>query len=240
MATISRETAYCLLPAVCCLLVLFSGCGQPKQPLKESAIAMPEPTMQPQDRSASKPIDTPPPRPSEIREVIQRVYQRSVTVYAKRNGHFIAGDFNGDRSQDIAVIVKPGEGKLADLNSEVANWTIQDAQNVSIHVTKTLSRPTPPAPTKVKPNDLLLAVIHGYGSTGWRAPQARQTYLVRNAVGIDLEAQPLTTVLNNAADKRKLPRLRGDVVMEKMAGQTGILYWTGAKYAWYRLTAPGS
>jgi hypothetical protein len=239
MATISRA-AYCLLPTAYCLLVLFSGCAQRKQPLKENAIVTPAPTEQPQDRSADKPIVTPPPMPSEVRQAIQRVYQRSVTVYAKRNGHFIAGDFNGDRSQDIAVIVKPGEGKLADLNNDLANWTIQDAQNVAIHVAKTLSRPTPPAPMKVKTNDLLLAVIHGYGSTGWRDPQARQTYLLRNAVGIDLEVQPPSSVLNSATDKRKLPRLRGDVVMEKMAGQTGMLYWTGAKYAWYPLISPGS
>jgi hypothetical protein len=239
MATISR-TACCLLPAVCCLLVLFSGCAQRKQPLKENAIVMPSPTAAPQDRSAGKPIDTPPPRPSEIREAIQRIYHRSVIVYAKRTGHFIAGDFNGDRSQDIAVIVTPGAGKLAELNSEVANWTIQDAQNVALHVTKTSSRPTPPAPTKVKPKDLLLAVIHGYGSTGWRDPQARQTYLIRNAVGIDLDVQPLNTVLKNATDKRKLPRLRGDVVMEKMAGEMGILYWTGGRYAWFPLSSPGS
>jgi hypothetical protein len=235
----NTRTAYCLLPTAYCLLVFFSGCAQPKQPLKETAIVIPEPTQQSQDQSAGRLIVTPPPRPSEVREAVQRVYQRSVTVYAKRNGHFITGDFNGDRSQDIAVIVKPGEGKLADLNSDVANWTIQDAQNVAIHVTRTLSRPTPPAPMKVKPNDLLLAVIHGYGSSGWRDPQARQTYLLRNAVGMDLEV-PRSTVINAATDKRKLPRLRGDVVMEIMAGQTGILYWTGAKYAWYPFTSPGS
>jgi hypothetical protein len=208
--------------------------------MKEAAIITPAPAPQPQDRSASEPIVLPPPKLTEVREVIERVYRGAVTVYAKSDKHLIAGDFNGDQSQDIAVMVKPGAGKLADINSDLANWIIVDAQLVTTLATKRLMRPTPPAPVKVKPNDLLLAVIHGYGSTGWRDPQARQTYLLRNAVGSDMKLQPLKTALNARTDKRKLPRLRGDVVMEKMAGQTGILYWTGAKYAWYPLTSSGS
>jgi hypothetical protein len=220
---------------------LFSGCAQRKQLLiKEAAIATPMPSPQPRDRSSREPIVLPSPEPSEVREVIKRVYQEVITVYAKSDKHFIAGDFNGDQSQDIAVVVKPADGKLADINSDLANWIIVDAQPARTPVAKTLTRPTPPAPVKVEPSDLLLAVIHGYGSTGWRDPQARQTYLLKNAVGSDMKLQPLKTALKAATDKRKLPRLRGDVVIEKMAGQTGFLYWTGARYAWYPLTSSGS
>jgi hypothetical protein len=241
VATVSR-TAYCLLLTACCLgAALISGCAQRKQPLiKEAAIITPPLAPQPQDRSSREPIVMPSPKPSEVREVIKRVYQEVVTVYAKSDKHFIAGDFNGDQSQDIAVVVKPGDGKLADINSDLANWIIVDAQHARRPVAKRLTRPTPPAPVKVGPKDLLLAVIHGYGATGWRNPQARQSYLLRNAVGSDMKLQPIKTALNDRTDKRKLPRLRGDVVMEKMAGQTGILYWTGARYAWYPLTSPGS
>src|SRR5262245_60286173 len=167
MATSSR-TAYCLLLTVCCLLVLFSGCARREQPLlKEAAIATPAPTSQPQDRAANEPIVLPPPNPSEVRKAIERVYRESVTVYAKSHKQFIVGDFNGDLSQDIAVVVKPGKGKLAKINSDLANWTIGDAQNVTTFVTKRLALPTPPAPVKVEPDDILLAVIHGYGAEGW-------------------------------------------------------------------------
>jgi hypothetical protein len=220
---------------------LFSGCAQPKQPLiKEAAIATPMPTPQTQDRSVSEPVVLPPPRPSEVREVIERVYREAVTVYAKSPEHFITGDFNGDLSQDVAIVVIPGKGRLADINSNLANWIIGDAQPVTTLVTKTLTQPAQPTPVKVEPNDLLLAVIHGYGPAGWRDPQARQTYLLRNAVGSDMELQPLKTALNAATDKRKLPRLRGDVIMEKMGGRTGFLYWTGAKYTWYPRASPDS
>jgi hypothetical protein len=241
VATISR-TAYCLLLTAYCLgAALFSGCAQRKQtPVREAAIITPAPAPQAQDRSVGEPIVLPSPKPSEVREVIERVYRGAVTVYAKSDRHFIVGDFNGDQSQDIAVVVKPGAEKLADINSELANWIIVDAQPVTTPVAKRSTRPTPPAPVKVEPRDLLLAVIHGYGSTGWRDPQARQSYLLRNAVGSDMKLQPIKTALNAATDKRKLPRLRGDVVMEKMAGQTGILYWTGAKYVWHPLTSAGS
>jgi hypothetical protein len=221
---------------------LFSSCARRKQSLiEEAAIITPTPAPQIQDhRSVGEPIVLPPPKLSEVRKVIERVYSDAVTVYVKSDKHFITGDFNGDQSQDIAVVVKPGEGKLADINHNLANWILLDAQPVTTPVAKRVTQPTPPAPVKAEPNDLLLAVIHGYGSSGWRDPQARQTYLLRNAVGSDMIRQPPKTVLNAAMDKRKLPRLRGDVVMEKVAGQQGFLYWTGARYAWYPLTSSGS
>jgi hypothetical protein len=33
--------------------------------------------------------------------------------------------------------------------------------------------------------------------------------------------------------KPKLPRLRGDTISETFGGKEGILFWTGAKYAWH-------
>jgi hypothetical protein len=31
----------------------------------------------------------------------------------------------------------------------------------------------------------------------------------------------------------KLPHIRGDVIAQSLAGQSGFLYYDGAKYAWY-------
>jgi hypothetical protein len=239
VATISRTACCLLLTGYCLAAALFSGCAHRKQPLiKEAAITTPAP--QPEDRSVREPIVLSPPTLSEVREIIERVYQGAVTVYVRSHKRFIAGDFNGDQSQDIAVVVKPGERRLADINSELANWIIVDAQHATAPAGKRLTQLVQPAPVKVEPNDLLLAVIHGYGSAGWRAPQARQTYLLKNAVGSDIKLQPRETARTAATDQRRLPRLRGDVVIERMAGQTGFLYWTGAKYAWYPLTSSGS
>jgi hypothetical protein len=33
--------------------------------------------------------------------------------------------------------------------------------------------------------------------------------------------------------KTKLPPLRGDTISETVDGKAGILFWTGAKYAWH-------
>ena len=42
-------------------------------------------------------------------------------------------------------------------------------------------------PLRVEENELLLAVIHGYGTQGWRDAQATQTYLLKNAAGVGYE-----------------------------------------------------
>ena len=39
---------------------------------------------------------------------------------------FVAGDFNGDLSEDIAVVLKPTPEKIADLNEEYPAWMLRD------------------------------------------------------------------------------------------------------------------
>ena len=87
-------------------------------------------------------------------------------------------------------------------------------------------------PIQIAQNDMLLAIIHGYGPEGWRDSQARQTYLLKNAVGQDVKAQKKSEV----ADDNKgvaLPRLGGDMIGETLRGKSGYLYFTGAQYSWY-------
>jgi hypothetical protein len=160
----------------------------------------------------------PPPTEAELRTVVKRNYEDVVTVDDSRPTPFMIGDFNGDSSEDIAVVVKPR--KLSDLNGEYVNWILEDPrqlQQASMNVSK---------------NDLLLAVIHGHKGEGWRHEFARQTYLLKNAVGTDLEAMPMKQ-LRSSGDSRLLPPLKGDVIREKLKGSGGIIYWTGGKYAWH-------
>jgi hypothetical protein len=84
----------------------------------------------------------------------------------------------------------------------------------------------------VGPQDLLLAIIHGYGPGGWRNPDARQTYLLKHAVGNDMTARSRADAMK-IAGKDKLPNLRGDVIVERLGQKRGFLYWTGARYAWW-------
>lgn len=70
------------------------------------------------------------PKLSEVQEAVKRVCQDTVTIDTSRSEPFIIGDFNGDGSQDLAVIVKPAKGALAKLNSEYANWIVEDPRRV--------------------------------------------------------------------------------------------------------------
>ena len=160
----------------------------------------------------------PTPTEDELRAVIKKNYEDVVTIDDSRPTPFMTGDFNGDHSEDIAVVVKPR--KLADLNSEYVNWILEDPHHVQ------------QASTNVRKDDVLLAVIHGHQGEGWRHEFARQTYLLKNVVGTDLETMSIKQ-LRSPGESRLLPSLRGDVIHEKLKGSGGIIYWTGGKYAWH-------
>ena len=156
----------------------------------------------------------PGPTVAEVREAITRNYEDAAVIDNSRPTAFVVGDFNGDNSEDIAIVVKPGKGKLSKLNSEYANWILEDPRE-PVHVRDLKTRP---APVTVSNKDSLLAVIHGVKSEGWRSTIAKQTYLLKNAAGESFEKQPSR---------------RGDVIREKLDGTTGVIYFTGAKYAWH-------
>ena len=184
----------------------------------------------PENKSAvsqlpSNPVATETPRPSEpqptqaeLRAAVRRNYEDVVTVDDSHPTAFMIGDFNGDNSEDIAVVVKPR--KLSDLNSEYVNWILEDPQHLQ------------QASMNVRKNDLLLAVIHGHKDEGWRHEFAKQTYLLKNAVGADLETMSIKQ-LRSSGESKLLPAVRGDVIREKLNGSGGIIYWTGGKYAWH-------
>jgi hypothetical protein len=186
------------------------------------------PNASPSNQSApNQPVYKPGPQPTEaeLRDAINRNYEGAVTIDSTRSISFLTGDFNGDNSEDVAVIVKPGKGKLPDLNSEYVNWILDDPQ---LRMPKDQKkRPTRPS---ISGNDTLLAVIHGYEREGWRNASARQTYLLKNAVGDDFERQPARQL---SAAGRSIPGLRGDVIREKLNGTAGMIFWTGARYAWH-------
>ena len=177
----------------------------------------------------------PPQSTSELQGVTARIYKEAVTVDSSRHDNFVVGDFNGDGSQDIAVVVKPSKGMLPELNSEYANWIREDPSEVGklaahAHEQQSIKKRKP---TVVTARDNLLAVIHGYQAAGWRDPKAIQTYLLKNAVGEKLSTENSESLLSDTANRQQLPRLRGDVIRETLNGTPGLLYWTGARYAWH-------
>lgn len=197
---------------------LLCGCASPAKPKVESPPPSPSRQAEPQQMAA-----LPAPNLDQIQQAVKRVFKDNALVDNTYKPNFIAGDFNGDLSQDIAVILKPAPGKVAEMNEEFPAWILRDP-----------FAPNEPGkqPLRVAENDVLLAIIHGYGANGWRDSEATQTYLLKNAVGSNLEARPGKEFVA-ANSGKKLPPVHGDLIGEVLHGKAGYLYYAGATYSWY-------
>src|SRR6266542_4302964 len=171
------------------------GCETAKKPVAE---AQPSPTAPPQDQplQISK---LPPPELNAVQDAVSRVFKDSALIDSSSKPVFIAGDFNGDLSQDIAVVLKPAPDKLPDFNQEFSNWLLRDPLAVNESRIPRL---------RVAANEVILAVIHGYETNGWRDPQATQTFLLKNAVGSGMEVRQPKEVAAASQGKRR-PQLHG-------------------------------
>src|SRR5690242_15791337 len=73
------------------------------------------------ERVRSKPASS-----EEVDATLHRIFGQAV-IASHADHSFVTGDFNGDGSPDLAVIAWPAKTKLGTINGELANWTIQDA-----------------------------------------------------------------------------------------------------------------
>jgi hypothetical protein len=237
--TSNKRSAIFLCFLIAVTSAVLSGCAKPPAPMPETPpsaleVLPPAPaSVQPPTMEQQKAI--PQPTPAEAGDALKRVYKGVVSMDAGRAPGFIAGDFNGDGSQDIAIVVKPAKDKLEQINSEVAGWLIRDAlSGTGIELITMRRNPQAPRtrPIITEHDDTLLAVIHGHGQAGWRDPEAQQTFLVKNAGLSNMRAQTKKSL--RAANKNKvLPPLLGDVINATFAGEAGFLFYTGSSYEWY-------
>jgi len=220
------------------------ACSKKEKPIPEAPVQKAEAPATASDADTGQSTTAPPPeppKPAEVRAVVGKIFQTAVTVDAERPYDYVAGDFNGDGSQDIVIVVKPVEANLAEINSQLANWILEDPTKIpQIDTSKTTQQlPPPPAPVVVTKTDTLLAVIHGFGPEGWRSARSIQTYLLKGGVGANMSAAPAAEFRNLAKSLKKSPRLaqglltRGDVLKETLNGKSGYLYFSGAKYVWF-------
>jgi hypothetical protein len=201
------------------VLSLASACTQAPPPTRVQESPAPGPETNPEPESI--PITRiPPPKPAEVSKTVTRIFKDIVTIESNRQPYFIAADFNGDLSQDLAVIVKPIPGRLADINDRFANWILVDPARI------------PRQRARVVEGDVLLAVIHGFGTSGWRHSQATQTYVLKNVSESPIRARLHKQVVS-ADNSGQLPRIWGDVIEHTINGHSGFLYYNGSKYAWY-------
>ncbi|HKG23076.1 MAG TPA: hypothetical protein VKC34_14350, partial [Blastocatellia bacterium] len=75
--------------------------------------------------------------------------------------------------------------------------------------------------------------IHGVGIQGWRDPEAQQVYLLKNATGDGLRAVGQGEMEQTGSKEGPMPHLYGDVIRQRLAGELGFLYYTGARYEWF-------
>src|SRR5437016_10708112 len=179
----------------------------------------------------AKPVSSPPAR-DEIIQTVARVFDKAVSWDDNHTPSYLVGDFNGDGSEDLAIVTRTDDRFLGEINNELANWSLEDPKEVPIPGTKAARQMFPPKPVKAQKTDLLVAIIHGVGPLGWRNREARQTFLLRNAVGANMAVQSSRQILS-AAGNARMPPIRGDTITEKLGARAGIIFWTGAKYAWY-------
>jgi rhodanese-related sulfurtransferase len=162
------------------------------------------------------------PKLLEVQEAVKRVFKDTAVIASNYQPNFLAGDFNGDTSQDIAVILKPAPDKLEQINEEFQPWLLRDPRS------NNSNRPR----LRIEKDEVLLAVIHGYGTNDWRDPEATQTFLLKNVVGSDLRVQSGQEFVTTNSGK-KLPRPQGDLIGETLQGTEGYLYFSAATYSWY-------
>jgi len=200
------------------------GAVQAEKPI---AVATPQPSPAASPTAAPK---LPPPTQAEVEAALHRIFGDDLIATASSQS-FIAGDFNGDQSEDLAVIARPAAGKLDDLNNELANWTIQDADKAFIAPPgKKVAVPPKQERPRVEAGEQVLAVIHGFGPMGWRNPDARQAYIVKHAAANLQGTAP--SISQRAIRAMKLP-VETEIIKEVRNNKKGFLFWTGGAYAWH-------
>jgi rhodanese-related sulfurtransferase len=124
--------------------------------------------------------------------------------------------------KNIAIILKPAPDKLAQMNEEFPPWLLRDPST---------NKPQGPH-LRIEKDEVLLAVIHGYGTNDWRDPDATQTFLLKNVVGSDMRVHSGKEFVTTNSG-RKLPRPQGDLIGETLHGTPGYLYYAASNYSWY-------
>src|SRR5215213_4793117 len=206
----------------CLLIALASTISACSSTAKRPVVEAPPPAYQPSPESTPLPLTVavPAPKSSEVQEAVKRVFKDGAVVDTNYNPNFLSGDFNGDGSQDLAVIVKPV--KLDLMNQELPPWLVRQPR------TGRADR----GPLRIDKDETLLAVIHGHGANHWRDPEATQTFVLKDVVGNGLTVHsPEDFITANSG--RKLPRPQGDLIGETVEGTSGYLYFAQATYSWY-------
>jgi hypothetical protein len=219
--TLVNDRRFTLIFVTVTLCLLSWGCATPERAVVEAPPSMYQPS--PPAPEVKIPKVRVAPKPVEVEAVVNRVFKGAAAMDSSVSPNFLTGDFNGDGSEDIVVVVKPNADKLNELNEQYPAWLLRDP---------TLNAENQKPQLRVEQTDVMLAVIHGFGANDWRDDQATQTYLLKNVVGQNMEVCTGEEFVKEQSG-RKLPRPKGDLLGANLRGSPGYLYYTRSDYSWY-------
>src|SRR5262245_54137711 len=84
------------------------------------------PAQQPELPEENWTPDLRPAQPAEVVATVERAFPGVFPGEAVVAHRAVVGDFNGDRSPDLAVPVRALAEKVAEINGELTNWILQD------------------------------------------------------------------------------------------------------------------
>ena len=70
-----------------------------------------------------------------------------------------------------------------------ANLDVMNRRLSAVASSRSAQRQSERTRLRIEKDEVLLAVIHGYGPNDWRDPEATQTFVLKNVVGKDLRVQ---------------------------------------------------
>jgi hypothetical protein len=243
---LAKELRVSLSLAIVMALIALSGCATPPS---QPNIEQPPPPPQAAATTPAPPEPTemptlPPPKLEEVQQAVARIFKDAVVIDQSRKPSFLVGDFNGDLSQDLAVVVKPADGKVGDLNQEFPVWLAREPiKDVLLPKSRMLARPVAARPpvnsaragqtVRFEQKDVLLAIIHGSGPKGWHDNEATQAHLMRDVVGDNMKVLPLKSAVKVYNGIKPFPDIYGDLIQQTLIGRAGFLHFAGGVYGWY-------
>src|SRR5262245_40938387 len=205
-----------LVAAVLAFLAIICSCKpsttRPEAPIVEMGFT----STATNSENAASPSAALPATLDEAQQAVSQVFADDVKLATEDERPLLVGDFNGDSSADIAIVVRPNVGKLAEINSPFANWSVQDPGHTfgAPRDKPVVHLPPPPHLESIVKQEPVLAIIHGSGRSGWRDPGARQSFLLTHAVGSSLRVDAPSSTLKR--DVGAFP-IAADVITESLA-----------------------
>jgi hypothetical protein len=169
----------------------------------------------------------------DVRIAIARVFGNAIFLSDVTNPTFVSSDLNGDGAEDLAVAVTTNPDERVAANGELANWTVNDVQNVELpNAGKAIYRFHQKHHRVIlRKNQTLLAVVHGVGELGWRSPEASQAFLLVNTPTEKLSHSDMLKLNREGVSLPRTTIYPTQALIAESSSQTLAVYWSGAQYA---------